>query len=260
MKKLEGKVAIVTGASSGMGRAIAITCAEEGAKVICSDLRKSASPDGFESNIAVDTDQFIRDTGGETIFVACDVSKLDQVEALVNTAVKEFGQLDIMFNNAGVFTGIGGIVEKPEKDFDFSMNVNVKGTWNGCQQAIKQFLKQGNGGKIINTSSIAGVVGLPGEPDYCTSKGAIVALTKQLAVDFGPNGIYVNAICPGSVRTAMTRSCPNEALDYLHSVTPLRRSATPEEIAKPAVFLATSDADFITGNIMLIDGGITARC
>lgn len=260
MKKLEGKVAIVTGASSGMGRAIAIACAEEGAKVVCSDIRKSAAAHGFEANKNLDTDEAIRTAGGEATFVACDVSKVEQVEALVAAAVEEFGRLDIMFNNAGIFTGVGGIHEKPDKDLNFTLDVNLKGVWYGCQQAIKQFLKQGSGGKIINTSSIGGITGLQGEPDYCAAKGAIIALTKQLAVDYGPAGIYVNAIAPGSVRTAMTADCPDEVVNMMNAVTPLRRAAQPEEIAKPAVFLASSDADFITGHILVVDGGITVRC
>jgi NAD(P)-dependent dehydrogenase (short-subunit alcohol dehydrogenase family) len=258
MKKLEGKVAVVTGASSGLGRAVAILSAEAGAKVICSDIRKSPLSAGFEADIDVDTDELIRNAGGEASFVACDVSKIEQVENLVNSAVEKFGRMDIIFNCAGVFSGFGTIVDKPEKDLDFTLSVNVKGVWNCCQQAIKQFLTQGDGGKIVNIASIASVRGLAMEPDYCTSKGAVVALTKQLAVEYGPQGICVNAICPGAIQTAMGRDVPMEVVEGIIMGTPLRKIGLPEDIAKPAVFLATSDADYITGASLFVDGGVTA--
>lgn len=135
------------------------------------------------------------------------------------------------------------------------MNVKLK---HQRKQAIKQFLKQGDGGKIINIASIASVKGLSMEPDYCTSKGAVVALTKQLAVEYGPQGICANAICPGAIQTAMGRDVPAEVVEGIIMGTPLRRVGMPEDIAKPAIFLATSDADYITGASLFVDGGVTA--
>ena len=261
MKRLEEKVAIVTGASSGFGRAIAKAFAEEGAKVVCSDLRREAAEGGYETDIALTTDEAIQKAGGEAIFVKCDVTKVAEVKALVDEAVNNYGKLDIMMANAGVFTFMAKIHEKTEEHYDFTMNVNVKGVWNSDQQAIIQFLKQGNGGKVINLVSIGGLIGLANEPAYCASKGAAANLTRQLAVDYGLDGITVNGICPNFANTAMCRPYyeQDDIKAYLEQVTPLGRWATSEDVAKLAVFLASSDADYITGALIPIDGGYTAR-
>ncbi len=258
MLKLEGKVAIVTGASSGIGRSIALHAAREGAKVVCSDVRLNPLEGGFDADKEVDTAQAIRNAGGEAIYIDCDVSKVEQVESLVKAAVDRYGHLDIIFNNAGIFTGFGRIVEKTAAELDRTLSVNVKGVWNGCQQAIKQFLAQGSGGKIINTSSVGGFRALQKEPDYCTSKGAVIALTKQLAADYGPKNIYVNAICPGMIMTSIVKDVPDAIFDYIRNKTPLRRTGTPEDVAKVAIFLASGDSDYITGQYICIDGGDSA--
>lgn len=261
MKRLEDKIAIVTGASSGFGRAIAKGFAAEGAKVVCSDLRPDALEGGYESDISIPTDEAIRKAGGDAIFVKCDVTKLDEVKALVEAAVEKYGKLDIMMANAGTFTVMGKIHEKTEEQYDITMNVNIKGVWNADQQAIIQMLKQGKGGKVINMVSIGGLIGLPNEPAYCASKGAAGNLTRQLAVDYGLDGITVNGLCPNFANTAMCRPFYEQAdiKSYLEGVTPLGRWATAEDIAKLAVFLASSDADYITGALIPIDGGYTAR-
>jgi hypothetical protein len=261
MKKLEDKVAIVTGSSSGFGRAIAKSFAEEGAKVVCSDLRPEALEGGYESDISTPTDEAIRKAGGDAIFVKCDVTKVDEVKALVEAAVEKYGKLDIMMANAGIFTVMAKIHEKTEEQYDLTMNVNVKGVWNSDQQAIAQFLKQGKGGKVINLVSIGGLIGLPNEPAYCASKGAAANLTRQLAVDYGLDGITVNGICPNFAATAMCRPYydQDDIKTYLEGVTPLGRWANAEEIGKLAAFLASSDADYITGALIPIDGGYTAR-
>jgi hypothetical protein len=261
MKRLEDKVAIVTGASSGFGRAIAKAFAAEGAKVVCSDMRPEASDGGYESDINVPTDEAIRKAGGEAIFVQCNVTKVGEVKALVEAAVKEYGKLDIMMPNAGVFAGMGKIHEKTEEQYDFTMDVNLRGVWNADQQSIIQFLKQGKGGKIINMVSIGGLIGLPNEPAYCASKGAAANLTRQLAVDYGLDGITVNGICPNFANTAMCRPYyeQDDIKTYLEQVTPIGRWATAEDVAKLAVFLASSDADYITGALIPVDGGYTAR-
>jgi len=261
MERLKDKVAIVTGASSGFGRAIAKAFAAEGAKVVCSDLRPEAREDGYEEDINIPTDEAIRKAGGDAIFAKCDVSKVDEVKALVEAAVKKYGKLDIMMPNAGVFAGMGKIHEKTEEQYDFTMSVNVKGVWNSDQQAIAQFLKQGGGGKVINLVSIGGLIGLANEPAYCASKGAAANLTRQLAIDYGLDGITVNGICPNFAATAMCRPYYEQAeiKKYLEDVTPIGRWATSEDVAKLAVFLASSDADYITGALIPIDGGYTAK-
>ena len=261
MGRLEHKVAIVTGASSGIGRAIAIGFARERARVVCADIRKDARPEGYEQDRQKDTDDVIRENGGDALFVRADVTRGQDVANLVKSAVDQYGRLDIMVNNAGVFTRLAPIHEKTEEEYDFTMNVNAKGVWNGCQQAIRQFLRQGDGGKIINIVSIAGIIGLANEPAYCASKGAAANLTRQLAIDYGPHRINVNAICPNFLPTAMCRPYYTDASirTTVEEATPLQRWGTPEEIVGPAVFLASDDADYVTGSMLIVDGGYTAR-
>jgi NAD(P)-dependent dehydrogenase (short-subunit alcohol dehydrogenase family) len=261
MNRLENKVAIVTGASSGIGRAIAIGFAREGARVICADIRKAARPEGFEEDRHQDTDEVIRAHGGQALFVQTDVTVAQEMANLVTRAVEHYGRLDIMVNNAGVFTRLAPIHEKTEEEYDFTMNVNAKGVWNGCQQAIRQFLRQGDGGRIINIVSIAGIVGLANEPAYCAAKGAAANLTRQLAIDYGPHRINVNAICPNFLTTAMCRPYYSDATirTMVEEATPLRRWGSPEEIVGPAIFLASRDADYVTGSMLIVDGGYTAR-
>jgi len=261
MGRLDNKVAIITGASSGIGRAIAIGFAREGVRVVCSDIRKDARPEGYETDRQKDTDEVIRAGGGDALFVRADVTRGQDMADLVKNAVDRYGRLDIMVNNAGVFTRLAPIHEKTEEEYDFTMNVNAKGVWNGCQQAIRQFLRQGDGGKIINIVSIAGIIGLANEPAYCASKGAAANLTRQLAIDYGPHRINVNAICPNFLTTAMCRPYHNDSSirTMVEEATPLRRWGTPEEIVGPAVFLASADADYVTGSMLIVDGGYTAR-
>jgi len=261
MQRLRDKVAIVTGASSGIGRAIAIGFAREGAKVACADLRKTARPEGYETDIQKDTDKVIHTAGGEAIFVKTDVTVGEEVASLVRATVERYGRLDIMVNNAGVFTRLSPIHETTEEEYDFTMKVNAKGVWHGCQQAIIQFLKQGNGGKIINIVSIGGLVGLANEPAYCASKGAVANLTRQLAIDYGPHRINVNGICPNYLTTAMCRPYYDDPsiCKMVEDATPMQRWGSPEEIVCPAIFLASSEADYVTGSMLIIDGGYTAR-
>jgi hypothetical protein len=189
------------------------------------------------------------------------VTKEDEVKAVVEAGVKQYGKIDIIMNNAGVFTHMAKIHECTEEEYDFTMGANSKGVWNGCKQAIAQMLKQGKGGKVINLVSIGGLVGLANEPAYCASKGAAANLTRQLAIDYGPDNITVNGICPNFAPTAMCREYYDnpEVKKFVEDVTPLHRWVTAEEVARLAVFLASDDANYITGNLVQIDGGYTAR-
>lgn len=260
MERLKDKVAIVTGSSSGIGRGIAKEVGKEGAKVVCSDVREEPREGDFiENDIA--THKLIQEKGGESTFVECDVSDLEDVKSLVESAVEEFGRLDVMVNNAGVFTRMDPIHKKTEEDLDKTMNVNFRGVWNGCQQAIIQFLEQGDGGKIINTVSLGGKVGLAQEPAYCASKGAVALLTKQLAIDYGEEGITVNGICPSWGKTSMCRDYyENEETRRANKeATPLGRWFESEEIGRLVVFLASEDSDYMTGGLIPIDGGYLAK-
>lgn len=257
---LQDKVAVVIGAAGGIGRSIALGYARAGAKVVCADLRELPSPAGFEDDMGVATHQVIVRNGGQAVYVPCDVTQTEQVKGVVAAAVAEFDRLDILVNSAGVFTGLGGIETKTDDDWERTMAVNAKGVWNGAQAAITQFLAQGTGGKVVNIASVGGVVGLPMEPDYCASKGAVVNLTRQLGIDYASRGINVNAICPGAFRTAMAREAweipqVREATTAAH---PIGRWGDIEEIAGPAIFLASDLASFVCGQILAVDGGATA--
>lgn len=264
--RFNNKIAIVTGSSSGNGRAIALALAAEGARLVCSDLKSSARPEGFETDLHIDTDQLIRDNGGEAIFVKADVSRYADMESLVAAAVERFGRLDIMINNAGVAVELKTIVEETEADYDLTMNVNTKGTWLGCKFAITQMMKQevsdtGTRGKIVNISSIGGLVGLAQEASYCASKGAVNNLTRQLAVDFAAHRINVNAVCPGFLATAMVRQELDdpEIKTLLENLTPWPRIGNVQDVAKAVTFLASEDAQWMTGSLLTVDGAYTAQ-
>ena len=264
--KLSEQVAIVTGSSSGNGRAIALALYGAGAAIVCADLHKNAASGGYEEDLSTDTDDLIRSSGGRADFVSVDVRKAAEVEALVAKAVSDFGRLDIMVNNAGVFTGLHTILDETEEQYDFTMAVNGKGVWLGCKYAIRQMMRQqpiatGSRGKIINIASIGGLVGLAEEPAYCASKGMVVNLTRQLAIDFAQHRINVNAICPGYLATAMVRPFLDnpETNKLIHEATPWPRVGKAEDVANCALFLASGDSEWISGSMITVDGAFTAR-
>ncbi len=260
MGKLDGKVIIVTGSSSGVGRTIAIAFAREGAKVMCSDIRKvPLEKETFQPGIP--TDEFIRSFGGQAAFFKCDVTSLDACHALVAAAVNEFGRLDVIFNNAGVFTKFGRLHELGEYDWDFTVGVNAKGVYNGAHAAITQYLKQGKGGVVINMCSIGGVTALKEETAYCASKFAVAGLTKVMAIDYARDNIRVNALCPNFMATPMCADffADKSFVDYLEGLTPLGRAQTTEDLIGPLLFLASDDSAYMTGQLLVIDGGITSR-
>lgn len=262
--KLQDKVAVVTGSSSGNGRAIALALAAEGASVVCSDIRREAREGGYEGDILTPTDDVIRAGGGKAEYVEADAADYAAVENLVGSAVSSFGKLDVMVNNAGIFTGLHTIVDETEDEYDRTMAVNGKSVWLGCKFAIRQMLAQepvdGSRGRIVNIASIGGLVGLAAEPAYCAAKGAVVNLTRQLAVDFASERINVNAICPGFLATAMVRPFLDdpELNKVLHEKSPWPELGTAEDVAKAAVFLSTDDARWATGTLLTIDGGFTS--
>jgi NAD(P)-dependent dehydrogenase (short-subunit alcohol dehydrogenase family) len=258
MKRLDGRIAIVTGASRGIGRVCAIAFARHGAKVVVADVLCPSDGRNRCASQGEPTAEYIRSQGGDSIFVECDVSKAASVEALVAAAVEEYGKLDIIHNNAGVFTGFGYLHDKTDEDLDRTLSINVKGVWYGCKYAVKQFLAQGCGGKILNTASIGGVFGIPMEPDYCAAKGAVVNMTRQFALDYGQFGINVNAIGPGWVATDMMKEVGDQQPAHTAAL-PLRRAVSTDDVARAAVFLVSNDAAAITGQLLLVDGGASIK-
>ncbi|HEV7977498.1 glucose 1-dehydrogenase [Amycolatopsis sp.] len=262
--KLLDKVAVVTGSSSGNGRAIALALATEGASVVCSDIRRDAREGGYESDILTPTDEVIRANGGKAEYVETNAADFAAMENLINFAVSSFGRLDVMVNNAGIFTSLHTIVDETEDEYDRTMAVNAKSVWLGCKFAIRQMLTQepvdGSRGRVVNIASIGGLVGLAAEPGYCAAKGAVVNLTRQLAVDFAPERINVNAVCPGFLATAMVRPFLEdpELNKALHEKSPWPELGTAEDVAKATLFLASSDARWATGSMLTVDGGFTA--
>lgn len=255
--RLRGEVAVVTGASSGNGRAIARIFAREGASVICADLQRQPRMGGSEDDPEMPTDELIRARGGEAAFAATDVSRPDQVSAAVEEAVGRYGRLDVMVNNAGIYTGLASLTEEDEATFDLHVAVHLKGTWAGSRAAVVQFRRQGGGGRIINVSSIGGLVALAREPGYSASKAAVLNLTRQVALDHGREGITCNVICPGYIVTAMTRSMLDDAevRRSVEDATPFPRLGRPDDVGHAALYLASDEAAFVNGTALVVDGG-----
>lgn len=261
--RLRDRVAVVTGSSSGHGRAIARRLAEEGAAVVCADLRKSALPGGFESDIEVDTDDAIRAAGGRAEYIEADITSAEQVEAAAQRAVDAFGRLDVWVNNAGTFLGLASITDERDDVFDRTLEINLKGTWLGCRAAIARMqgqpVERRARGRIINIGSIAGEIGQADIGGYSASKGAVHALSRSLAIECAPHEITVNVVAPGYFPTAMNRTfwddpASLEAVKQLHPL-PL---GTADDIGATVAFLASDDAAFITGVILPVDGGVVA--
>jgi NAD(P)-dependent dehydrogenase (short-subunit alcohol dehydrogenase family) len=253
-ERLSGRVAIVTGSASGLGRAIALRFAEEGAAVVVSDVR-AAPREGGEN-----TERLIAAAGGLSARVDADVSRWEDVDRLVTVAVQRFGRLDVMVNNAGIAGRASkGLLETTESDWDEIMAVNLRGVFLCCKRAIGEMLGQEPigevRGRVINISSQHGMVGTPGHVAYSTSKGGVVNLTRQLAVDYGRHGILVNAVAPGKILTGSPEQLDDEAIAYSHARTPFSRLGRPQDVAGAAVFLASDDALYVSGTNLLVDGG-----
>ena len=248
--RLSGKVALVTGASSGNGRAIARRFAREGAQVTVADVREEPRLGGEPTHERIEAE------GGDAQYIETDVTDVDAIREAVEATVDAYGSLDVMVNNAGVERQLP-VEEATEEDFAWLMDINLKGVYFGCQAAIEVMLDQNEGGTIVNMSSIAGIRGLANSSLYCTSKGGVTNLTRELAVEHGENGIRVNALNPGFIETAMTMEDGDTAGGILDQ-TPLGRAGQPEEVADAALFLASDESSFVTGHNLVMDGGFTA--
>lgn len=252
--KLSERTAVITGAGSGIGRAMALLFAQHGARVLAADLNSSA---------AEETAALVREAGGICQARMVDVVEPSQVQALVEAAVAAYGRIDILCNNAGIGSTTDVVDCEPD-DWDRVMTVNVKSVYLGCKYAIPHMIAQG-GGVIINTASVAGLIGIVKRASYCASKGAVIALTKQVAIEYVEQGIRVNCVCPGTVdspwvgRLLAQADDPTVARAGLEARQPMGRLGKPEEIAAAALYLASDDAAFITGTELVIDGGWTAR-
>jgi len=274
---LAGKVAIVTGGASGIGRAASRRMAAQGARVIVADIDTR----GGEST----ADSIFRD-GGEAVFVACDVTQAEDVERLVQAAVQTYGHLDCAFNNAGLEGDHASTVDCSEDNWDRTLDINLKGVWLCMRAEIRQFLRRRGGGSIVNTASVAGMVAERGHAAYAAAKGGVIQLTRTTAAEYAAAGIRVNAICPGVIRTPMVdrelkamrlsammpgafrspasrwwadasiRFPPLRSL-VLRMMQPLGRSGRPEEAAEAAVWLCSDASSYVTGHALVVDGGMT---
>jgi NAD(P)-dependent dehydrogenase (short-subunit alcohol dehydrogenase family) len=274
-----GKVALITGAASGIGRASALVFAREGARLVLADVNEKDGEDISGS---------VKEGGGESIFVKCDVSSAADVEALISKAVDVFGRLDCAFNNAGISGEQAPTAQCSDENWDLVISINLKGVWLCMKHEINHMLKQGKGA-IVNTSSVGGLIGLRGLPAYTASKGGIVQLTRTAAVEYGRVGIRVNAVCPGWIDTPMlyvggelnqdelVASAPPEFVALLSAIvgnnptreqlvnvtagltTPMGRLGNAQEVSETAAWLCSDAASYVTGQCLAIDGGLTAH-
>lgn len=250
--ELEGKVALVTGASAGIGRESALAFASAGARVVVSDV----VVDGGEETVAG-----IQAAGGEATFVRADVSQTAEVEALVDRTVETYGRLDCAHNNAGIEGDMAPTADCAEANWDRTIAINLKGVWLCMRYEIPQMLRQG-GGVIVNTASVAGLVGFANLPAYVASKHGIAGLTKTAALEYAEQGIRVNAVCPGVIHTAMIDRIVGgdaEAEAQFTALEPVGRMGLPAEVAQVVVWLCSDAASFVTGVAMPVDGGFVAQ-
>jgi 3-oxoacyl-[acyl-carrier protein] reductase len=256
--RLKDRVAIITGANSGIGRATARLFAREGAKIVCCDIQETISPR---------IDQLIKEKeGGQAVFATIDVTRPDDCERMVKTALDSFGDVDILYNNAGA--GIRKKVhEHTDEEWNFVLNTNLNAMFRGARAVLPHFIKK-KSGNIVTTASTFGLLASPNYPGYCATKAAIINLTREMALDYGPMGIRINCVCPGAIETPRFRGFPPRATlgegmtDEQRKLMgdsnkALLRMGRPEEIAYGVLFLVSDEASFITGHALVIDGGQT---
>lgn len=250
--RLEHKVALITGAGNGMGRVAAVLFAAEGARVVVAD---------HDAELGEETVAMIAAGGSESAFVRADVSNAAQVEAMVGFTMERYGRLDVLYNNAGIFPADDGApTTTSEATWDRVMDVNLKGVWLGCKFGIPALLASG-GGSIVNVASFVALMGAAtSQVAYTASKGGVLSMTREIAVEYARQGIRANALCPGPIATPMLEqllSDPDRRHRRLVHI-PMGRLGQPEELAKAALFLASDDSSFMTGSALVVDGGITA--
>lgn len=243
--KLEGKVALVTGGAQGIGRAIALALAREGAKVVLSDINLEK---------AQETGREIESLGREALAVGGNVASAKDAENMVNQTLERFGRLDILVNNAGI-TRDQLLLRMKEEDWDLVLAVNLKGTYNCTKAAIRHLVKQ-KGGKIVNIASVVGEMGNAGQANYSASKAGVIGFTKSIAREYAVRNVQVNAVAPGFIDTAMTQAVPEKDREFLIKQIPMQRLGTPEDVAEAVLFLVSSSADYITGHVLNVNGGM----
>jgi NAD(P)-dependent dehydrogenase (short-subunit alcohol dehydrogenase family) len=249
---MKGKVALVTGGGDGIGRGTALAFAREGAAVAVADI---------DAALGEATVHMIKEAGGEAVYVPCDVTQSAEVQAMVENTVKSLGRLDYAFNNAGIQTNPLPITDYPEEWWHRVINTDLTGVWLCMKYEIPQMLKQGKGA-IVNTASVAGLIGTPGITAYTAAKHGVVGLTKTVALEFATAGIRVNAVCPGAIKTRLVNQIVEEMPElgkFLKDAHPVGRFGMVEEVAGAVVWLCSDAASFVTGHSMVIDGGLTAQ-
>jgi len=242
---LTNKIAVVTGAARGIGREIALKLANSGCNVVVSDVDTAGS-----QAVAAEIQQAKR----ESIAVTTDVAKAEDAANLVETAIQKFGRIDILVNNAGI-TRDNLLMRMDEKEWDVVIAVNLKGTYNCIKAAVRPMIKQ-RSGKIINVASVVGVMGNAGQANYAASKAGIIGLTKSVAKELGSRNIQVNAVAPGYIETEMTKNLPQAAIEQFKNFIPLQRGGQPEDVANVVLFLASPLSDYVTGQVVHVDGGM----
>lgn len=246
MGQLDGRVAVVTGSSRGIGRAIALELAQRGAKVVINYNSNSAAADEVVKQIEAN--------GGEAIAVQANVADFDQAEALIKSAVDTYGQIDILVNNAGI-TRDNIIARLKEDDWDAVIGTNLKSAWNCCKHVTRPMMRK-RYGRIINVTSVSGVAGQIGQTNYSASKAGMIGLTKSLAREVATRNITVNAVAPGFVETEMTEELDEALTQQIIDHTPMQRFGSVEDIAYAVAFFASEEASFVTGQVLLVDGGL----
>ncbi len=243
--ELKGKVALVTGAAQGIGKAVTLLLVRHGADVIVADINMEK---------AEETAREVQSLGQQAMAVKLDVTRLQEVEATVEAALQRFGKIDILINNAGIARD-KLILRMTEEDWDAVLAVNLKGTFNCTKAVIKHMSKQ-RSGKIVNIASVVGEMGNPGQANYAASKAGVIGFTKTIAREFAQRGINVNAIAPGYIQTPMTDALPEKAKEELKRMIPMERLGQPEDVARAVLFLVSEASGYITGNVLKVNGGI----